>query len=123
MSKNTKKTRTNIEWPTSHFTIADVQTKYPSIVNITLRLWMNKAEEDGELVLIGKIKPKIGRPNKVYSKVNPTKELIEAAKLAGVILQSESSIVTAGEVKIQSTGIEQPQTISPQITSTIKAVV
>ena len=67
MSKNnkTEKNRINIEWPESHFTIDDIQVKYPDAVNITLRFRVKKAEEAKEIVLIGKVKPAIGRPRKV----------------------------------------------------------
>jgi len=95
-----KSARVNIEWPTSHFTIEDVQNKYPDAVNITLRFRVKKAEEAKEIVLIGKIKPAIGRPRKVYTTANPSKEVREAARLAGVIsVESDNSTVSVAEVK------------------------
>jgi hypothetical protein len=97
MTTKNKKSTVTIEWPTSHFTIEDVQTKYPDSVNITLRFRVNKALENKEIVLIGKIKPSIGRPKKVFAKVNPTKELIEAAKAAGVI-SGDTTTVTVAQV-------------------------
>ena len=97
MTTKNKKSTVTIEWPTSHFTIEDVQTKYPDSVNITLRFRVNKALENKEIVLIGKIKPSIGRPKKVFAKANPTKELIEAAKAAGVI-GGDTTTVTVAQV-------------------------
>jgi hypothetical protein len=97
MTTKNKKSTVTIEWPTSHFTIEDVQTKYPDSVNITLRFRVNKALESKEIVVIGKIKPSIGRPKKVFAKANPTKELIEAAKAAGVIA-ADTTAVTVAEV-------------------------
>jgi hypothetical protein len=98
-AKNNK-ARTNIEWPTGHFTIEDIQTKYPDAVNITLRFRVKKAEEAKEIVLIGKIKPAIGRPRKVYTKTNPSKEVLEAAHAAGVIsVDSVKTTVPVAEVK------------------------
>ena len=97
MTTKNKKSTVTIEWPTSHFTIEDVQTKYPDSVNITLRFRVNKALVNKEIVLIGKIKPSIGRPKKVFAKANPTKELIEAAKAAGVI-SGDTTTVTVAQV-------------------------
>jgi hypothetical protein len=107
MSKNNKKTndkvRTNVEWPEGHFTIEDIQNKYPDAVNITLRFRVKKAEEAKEIVLIGKIKPAIGRPRKVYTKANPSKEVLEAATSAGVIsVDSIKTTVPVADVKASS---------------------
>ena len=102
MSKNnkTEKNRINIELPESHFTIDDIQVKYPDAVNITLRFRVKKAEEAKEIVLIGKVKPAIGRPRKVYTKATPSEEVLAAAAAAGVIsTDSLKATVAVGDVK------------------------
>lgn len=101
MSNTNKKNATNIAWPTdSHFTIDDVQNKYPDIVNITLRFKVKKAVESKEIVTIGKIKPAIGRPKIVFAVANPSKELLESAKAAGVLFNDEpKAAITVAEVK------------------------
>jgi hypothetical protein len=100
MAKNNKKNTTNIEWPSdSHFTIDDVQTKYPDVVNITLRFRVKKAIESKEIIVIGKIKPAIGRPKIVFARANPTKELLEAAKAAGVISEETKAAIAVAEMK------------------------
>ena len=81
---STRKNNTPVIWPDAHFTIADVFSKH-SMKEITLRFRINKALDDGIITTIGKIKPAIGRPKLVFSKANPTKELLEAAKAAGVL--------------------------------------
>lgn len=101
-TKSTKKNTTTIEWPSAHFTIEDVQSKYPSVVNITLRFRVKKAVENKEIVTIGKIKPAIGRPKLVFAKANPSKELIESAKAVGVLTFDEKSMVAVAELKSQS---------------------
>lgn len=109
MSKNnkTEKNRINIEWPESHFTIDDIQVKYPDAVNITLRFRVKKAEEAKEIVLIGKVKPAIGRPRKVYTKATPSEEVLAAAAAAGVIsTDSLKATVAVGDVKA-STSVKQ----------------
>lgn len=97
---NKKNSTTTIEWPTGHFTIEDIQNKYPDVVNITLRFRVKKAVESKEIVSIGKIKPAIGRPKIVFARANPTQELIEAAKAAGVLFSEEGkTAITVAEVK------------------------
>lgn len=99
-NKTSKKTAFVIEWPTSHFTIDDIQGKYPDVVNITLRFRVKKAVENKDVVVIGKIKPAIGRPKLVFARANPSKELLEAAKAAGVISAAEPlATVSVAEVK------------------------
>lgn len=89
-NKTSKKNSFVIEWPTSHFTIDDIQGKYPDAVNITLRFRVKQAVENKDVMVIGKIKPAIGRPRLVFSRSNPSKELLEAAKAAGVIAASDT---------------------------------
>ena len=89
-NKTSKKNSFVIEWPTSHFTIDDIQGKYPDAVNITLRFRVKQAVENKDVMVIGKIKPAIGRPRLVFSRANPSKELLESAKAAGVIAASDT---------------------------------
>lgn len=100
-NKTSKKNSVTIDWPTSHFTIEDVAGKYPDIVNITLRFRVKKAVENKEIVTIGKIKPAIGRPKLVFARANPSKELLEAAKAAGVISNDTLAAVPVAEVKAE----------------------
>lgn len=100
-TKSTKKSTVNIEWPTGHFTIDDMQAKYPDVVNITLRFKINRAVDTNQIVEIGKIKPAIGRPKKVFAKANPSKELMDAAKTAGVIFTDEKATVPVAELKTE----------------------
>jgi hypothetical protein len=105
-NKTSKKSGTTVKWPDGHFTIDDVWQKLGGekvMPNITLRFRVNKAEEAKEIVLIGKIKPSIGRPKKVYAKVNPSKEVLEAAKAAGVIPVDDTkpAAITVAEVKTE----------------------
>jgi hypothetical protein len=103
-NKNTtnKKDNVVIDWPTSHFTIDDVWNKIGGeavMPNITLRFRVKKALENKEIVSIGKIKPAIGRPKLVFARTNPSRELLEAAKVAGVISNETLAAVTIAEVK------------------------
>lgn len=109
---NKKNSTSTIEWPTGHFTIEDIQNKYPDVVNITLRFRVKKAVESKEIVNIGKVKPAIGRPKIVYACANPSKELLEAAKNAGVIFNDEpKAAITVAEVKSE----KKTKTVVPSV--------
>ena len=102
-NKANKKASTDINWPTSHFTIADLQECNTDIINVTLRFWVQQALDKREIVEIGKLKPSIGRPRKVFIKANPTKELLEAATAAGVFPLDSGTVVPVTEVKMEKT--------------------
>jgi hypothetical protein len=101
-TNKTKKTPINIEWPEGHFTIDEMWQKVGGVAvipAITLRFRLKKAEADNKLVAIGKIKPVIGRPKLVYTKANPSKAVLDAAKAAGVLeLVDKKSTVSVGDV-------------------------
>ena len=101
MAKTTKKNNVAIEWPSNtHFTMNDLFKKYPNFVEITLRFRVKRGLEQKDIVTIGKVKPAIGRPQLVFAKANPTKELIEAATKAGVLpLEDKKATVAVAEVK------------------------
>jgi hypothetical protein len=98
----TKRNNTLIDWPaTGHFTIEDLQQKYPSMVNITLRFRVKKALDANEITAIGKIKPAIGRPKLVFVKGLATKEAIETALKSGVLPLENKSVVSTADVKTE----------------------
>ena len=101
MANKTKKNNVAIEWPTNtHFTMNDLFKKYPDFVEITLRFRVKRGLENKDIVTIGKVKPAIGRPQLVFAKANPTKELLEAATKAGVLaLEDKKTSVPVGDVK------------------------
>ena len=113
-NKANKKNALTIDWPTSHFTIDDVQGKYPDVVNITLRFRVKKAVENKEIVAIGKIKPAIGRPKLVFARANPSKEVIEAAKTAGVLFTEEpKAAIPVAEMKTEVKAEKKIKTVIP----------
>lgn len=120
MANKTSKKTITIEWPRGHFTIDDVWQKVggeKAMPNITLRFRVNQAEERKEIELIGKIKPSIGRPKKVFTKVNPSKEVLEAARAAGVIFGDESKPVAATSVTVAEVKTEKKvKAVTPTVT-------
>jgi hypothetical protein len=134
MNKNTntktKKNVTQLVWPTGHFTITDLESKYTNMVPITLRFRVKKAQENKELVVIGKMKPAIGRPKMVYSVANPTKEVLDNAKAAGVLpLDEAKTTIAVADVKTEkkvATKVVVPttaQSTAPAAVTSTEAVV
>jgi hypothetical protein len=118
---NTKRTNTTIEWPaTGHFTIDDLQQKYPSMVNITLRFRVKKALDLNEISAVGKIKPAIGRPRLVFVKGVATKEVLAAIYATGILPLEKPTSVNVGEIesknkksaKAVDTTVTQPATVT-----------
>lgn len=100
-NKTTKKNNVAIEWPSNtHFTISDLFKKYPDFVEITLRFRVKRGLENKDIVTIGKVKPAIGRPQLVFAKANPSKELLATAFASGVLtLEDKKTSVSVGDVK------------------------
>jgi hypothetical protein len=106
---NTKRNTVAIEWPTTgHFTIEDLQKKYPSMVNITLRFRVKKALDNKEISQVGRIKPAIGRPRLVFVKGPATKEVVEAVLKTGVLplidKKEQTASVTVTEFSSEKKG-------------------
>jgi len=66
----------NLSWPETRFTAQEVYTVLEGkLSRVSVHAKINKAVEKGELELVGKIKPKTGRPCIVYrKKANETNE-------------------------------------------------
>ena len=97
------KSKTPIVWPEGHFTIDQVQSAYPDMVNITLRFRVKKATENKEIAVIGRLKPAIGRPKLVFAKSPVTEAVVKAAYAAGVLPPADET------VKVQIVSVKQPE--------------
>jgi hypothetical protein len=108
MTKSKKKTIPDTEWPTTgHFTISDIQKKYPNVKNITLRSRIKKALEDGSISPIGRIKPEIGRPRLVFIK-GPATEAAQKAVLAAGILPVKEVVSPVGTAEFKTSNTTSP---------------
>jgi response regulator of citrate/malate metabolism len=59
----------NVSWPGGEFTAEEVtKTLGNSLSRVSVHSKINKAVETGELMLVKKVKPKMGRPKSVYAK-------------------------------------------------------
>jgi hypothetical protein len=62
-----------IQWPDVVFTAQDVVDTQPDKVSrVTIHSKLNKAVDQGELVVVGKVKTKNGRPRVTYQKQEET---------------------------------------------------
>ena len=118
MSNKTKKKKLVIEWPTSFFSIQDIQDKYPDAVNITLRFRITKAQENGDITLIGQTPKAVGRPTIMFAPEPITNELLTAAEEAGVQLDDEFRSRTVEVAKVEN--VEVPTTTTTPVTTTVK---
>ena len=102
MKKTDRKNKTNltVTWPSSIFTIKELNAQNPDFVEITLRVRLKKALDSGEIVDIGVLHNGKGRPTLVFVYGTPTKEHIEEAKSRQVILKDVSSV---NVIKIKNT--------------------
>jgi len=83
MKQNTRKNKTNqsVVWPTStFFTIEELHRLNPKFVEITLRVRLTNAIEDGKVAEIGSTPGGKGRPQKVFSLTPVTKETLDKAE-------------------------------------------
>jgi hypothetical protein len=120
---NTKRKSVVIEWPsTGHFTIDDMQKKYPDMVNITLRFRMKKALENSEISSIGRIKPAIGRPRLVFVKGLVTEAAQKAATAAGILPPIDSTSVGATEFNSTTTPATSKTEVVAPSTKTLVTV-
>jgi len=121
---NTKRNTTVIEWPSDkHFTIEDAQRKYPSMINITLRFRLQKAIDNNEISVIGKIKPAIGRPRLVFAKANSAKSVLEAATASGVLPFSVDKKAEVGVTDVKVEVVKTPTTVATPVAKTQTAQV
>ena len=97
-------TKQAITWPSAEFfTHNDLVTSNPSsyMKDITLRTKYKKEVANGKLKEIGVMPNGKGRPHNVYS-LNPTKNVIENAKQAGIMLHSQYLVEKVADISKHS---------------------
>ena len=97
----TKKEKLTIVWPSTHFTIKDIQSQHPTAKNITLRFRINRAIEDGVIAYIGKNEATQGRPTIVFAPCPVEDIILRDAVNGGVILDEkyQPHIVTVAQIR------------------------
>jgi hypothetical protein len=107
-SKTGRKNKTNltITWPAmGFFNHEDLKKTNPEFVDITLRVRIKAAVENGTIKDIGILHNGKGRPKNVYS-ININDSVIENAKKAGVTLHDQYLVEKITDI----TNTEKPKT-------------
>ena len=94
MKKTDRKNKTNlvVTWPSNLFTIKELNSHNPEFVEITLRVRLKKAMENGEVNEVGVLPNGKGRPTLVLSHGPITPEKISEAKERGVLFSKENVV-------------------------------
>jgi len=109
MKQNTRKNKTDqsIVWPTtSYFTIEELHLLNPTFINITLRVRLTNAINDGLIVEIGCLPGGTGRPPKVFSMVPVTQIILNKAR------QNKINLVDNAYKMVNVVSIIEPRIIS-----------
>lgn len=110
-----RKSALNIEWPTSFFTIQDIQNEHSTAKNITIRFRINKAVEENKIAYIGKNPTKVGRPTIVFAPVPVEDSVLKDAVDAGVVLDEafEEKVVKVAKITTTQPTVSEQTTEEP----------
>ena len=109
------KTKQTVTWPASYFTIKQLNKLNSDFVNITLRVRLNNALEEKQVVQLGVLTATKGRPNLVFACSPVDATVIESARAAGITLNesfNSTKITTvSSNIPSQMTGITTTITV------------
>lgn len=115
IKKTNRKNKTNLQvnWSKMNnkfFTIGDLLVENPQFIDITLRSHVNAAKKDNVIDDIGCIHNGKGRPKLVFTTVPVSKQVLEAARQAGVLFNERyDSIAVVNVDAVQIPSDEQAQ--------------
>ena len=118
-NKTNRKNKTNqtVKWPTSHFTIEELNTQNADFVNITLRVRLKSAIDEKQVVELGVMHASKGRPKLVFAYAPVAATVIESARTSGIMLHESFN-----SVKVATMDGQQPMTATTQ-TATVSTPV
>lgn len=119
--KQTRKNRTNqtVIWPsTPYFTIQELHNLNPKFVNITLRVRLTKAIEAGKVAEIGSIPGEKGRPQKVFTQIPVTQNVLSKARQDGINLVENADNLVLVSVTVAPANSTPTAPVTPFITPT-----
>jgi len=124
MKQNTRKNKTNqsVTWPTTaYFTIADLHKLNPKFVNITLRVRLANAIEDGKVAEIGWVPGGKGRPPKVFSLTPVQQTTLNKAKSENVnLVDNAEKLVNVINVSTPTPATVPASTVPDAATPAVK---
>lgn len=121
IKKTNRKNKTNltIKWLAGFFTIEDLHAANSNFVEITLRSRLNSAKKENQIAEIGCVHSGKGRPKLVFATTPVSKEVLDAARQAGVIFNENYdsiAVVSVNSVNIPSK--EESQIASEEVEET-----
>ena len=124
---NTKKTdrknKTNltVTWPSNdtYFGVSDLANLNKDFIGITLRVRLKNALDEGVVTQIGTVHGGKGRPKLAFAMSPVTETAINAARSAGVLLDTKYDTVNVLDVKAEGHSTEQETAIETKTTKVV----
>ena len=124
---NTKKTdrknKTNltVTWPSNdtYFGVSDLANLNKDFIAITLRVRLKNALDEGVVTQIGTVHGGKGRPKLAFAMSPVTETAINAARSAGVLLDTKYDTVNVLDVKAEGHSTEQETAIETKTTKVV----
>lgn len=124
---NTKKTdrknKTNltVTWPSNdtYFGVSDLANLNKDFIGITLRVRLKNALDEGVVTQIGTVHGGKGRPKLAFAMSPVTEIAINAARSAGVLLDTKYDTVNVLDVKAEGHSTEQETAIETKTTKVV----
>lgn len=126
MNKTDRKNKTNlvVNWPThgGHFTINELIALNPEFKTITLRVRVDNAKKEGNVVEIGSKNMGKGRPQLVLAMAPVSKELLDKAYNQDKIQPPENSVVNVIDTTTPISTTEAPLVDVPLTTPVVNPI-
>jgi len=122
IKKTNRKNKTDltVKWPSTYFSIDELNKLNPEFVNITLRVRLNKAIEAKQITSIGTLHIGKGRPKLIFANLPVNETIIKNARTAGVMLGETYNSVAVATV---STPAIDNSTPTEAVVAPVKSVV
>ena len=122
-NKTDRKNKTGlvVKYPSSYFTIEDLNKKNSDFINITLRVRLNTDILEKKVVEIGTLKIEKGRPKKIFSLAPVSEKTLQSARNKDIITLHDcfNTVKVAG---VEDNTIEtQPSNVDVTSVNEVKA--
>jgi hypothetical protein len=121
--KTNRKNKTNltVKWPSTHFTIDELNKQNSDFVNITLRVRLNNAIENKLVIELGTLHVGKGRPKLVFACAPVKPDVIESARKSNVMLHdSFNSVNVTTLTSTPATPTPTTTVVTPVKTAVVK---
>jgi len=113
MKKTNRKNKTNlvVKWPTSHFTIDELNKLNPDFINITLRVRLKNAFDGKQVVELGTKHIGKGRPKLVFAVAPVSDKTIRSARSEDIMLHSCYDAVAVASINGKTQTDDKTETV------------